>query len=286
MIDFRALPGSLATETRVHVPDPVSRRKFTHYWRVVSSVQRAHSHGPCSEPRSDASLHDPYSPRSLPFRHAPHLPHSLLCCLLAGRLLRPSSLPRPANSHPGWRPGEARHVRRRARRRAARRHGRGARRPVDAGVLRACRRRAPNRRGACARSRQAARADHPEEVFPHGRQLPRARGGVKASRLVARDRALDRLLPERRRDRRPRRADRLSGAPDRGARLRARARSRDLEVRQVVRPRRSSGLHRWVRDLQRHHSARHPASRDALRGVLVLQSDRHVLPARAVDRHA
>ena len=35
VIDFRALPGSLATETRVHVPDPVSRRKFARYWRVV-----------------------------------------------------------------------------------------------------------------------------------------------------------------------------------------------------------------------------------------------------------
>jgi hypothetical protein len=35
LIDFRALPGSLATETRVHVSDPVSRRKFGHYWRVV-----------------------------------------------------------------------------------------------------------------------------------------------------------------------------------------------------------------------------------------------------------
>jgi hypothetical protein len=35
VVDFRALPGSLATETRVHVPDPVSRRKFTHYWRIV-----------------------------------------------------------------------------------------------------------------------------------------------------------------------------------------------------------------------------------------------------------
>jgi hypothetical protein len=35
VIDFRALPGSLATETRVHVPDPVSRRKFGRYWRVV-----------------------------------------------------------------------------------------------------------------------------------------------------------------------------------------------------------------------------------------------------------
>ena len=35
VIDFRALPGSLSTETRVHVPDPVSRRKFAQYWRVV-----------------------------------------------------------------------------------------------------------------------------------------------------------------------------------------------------------------------------------------------------------
>jgi hypothetical protein len=35
VIDFRALPGSLATETRVHVPDPLSRRKFGHYWRIV-----------------------------------------------------------------------------------------------------------------------------------------------------------------------------------------------------------------------------------------------------------
>ena len=35
VIDFRALPGSLTTETRVHVPDPVSRRKFAQYWRVV-----------------------------------------------------------------------------------------------------------------------------------------------------------------------------------------------------------------------------------------------------------
>jgi hypothetical protein len=35
VIDFRALPGSLTTETRVHVPDPASRRKFAHYWRIV-----------------------------------------------------------------------------------------------------------------------------------------------------------------------------------------------------------------------------------------------------------
>jgi hypothetical protein len=35
VVDFRALPGSLTTETRVHVLDPVSRRKFAQYWRIV-----------------------------------------------------------------------------------------------------------------------------------------------------------------------------------------------------------------------------------------------------------
>ena len=35
VIDFRALPGSLVTETRVHVIDPLSRRKFGRYWRIV-----------------------------------------------------------------------------------------------------------------------------------------------------------------------------------------------------------------------------------------------------------
>ena len=58
------------------------------------------------------------------------------------------------------------------------------------------------------------------------------------------------------------------------------------QVRQVVRPGGGGGLHRRLRDLQRHHRARHPAARDALRRVLVLQGDRHVLPARPVDRHA
>ena len=45
-------------------------------------------------------------------------------------------------------------------------------------------------------------------------------------------------------------------------------------------------LHRRLRDLQRHHRARHPAAGDALRRLLVLQGDRHLLPARAVDRDA
>jgi hypothetical protein len=35
VIDFRARPGGLTTETRVHVPDPRARRKFARYWRVV-----------------------------------------------------------------------------------------------------------------------------------------------------------------------------------------------------------------------------------------------------------
>ena len=108
----------------------------------------------------------------------------------------------------------------------------------------------------------------------------------KTRRLVARDRAVDRLLPERRRDRRAGRAGRLSRAPDRGARLRARARGRPQEGRQVVPARGGDGLRRRLRDLQRHHRARHPAARDALRRLQLLQGDRHVLPARAVDRDA
>ena len=48
----------------------------------------------------------------------------------------------------------------------------------------------------------------PEEVLPHGRQLPRAQDRVGERQLVARHRAVDQLLPERRRDHRPRRADR------------------------------------------------------------------------------
>jgi hypothetical protein len=35
VVDFRARPGSLATETRVHIPDPAARKKFARYWRVV-----------------------------------------------------------------------------------------------------------------------------------------------------------------------------------------------------------------------------------------------------------
>ena len=35
VVDHRARPGALTTETRVHIEDPVSRRKFERYWRVV-----------------------------------------------------------------------------------------------------------------------------------------------------------------------------------------------------------------------------------------------------------
>jgi hypothetical protein len=35
VIDFRIGPSLLSTETRVHVPDPVSRRKFARYWRLI-----------------------------------------------------------------------------------------------------------------------------------------------------------------------------------------------------------------------------------------------------------
>ena len=131
------------------------------------------------------------------------------------------------------------------------------------------------------------RADRAEEVLPHGRQLPRARGGVEAGRLDARDRAVDRLLPERRRDRRAGRAGRLPGAPDRGARLRARARGRDPQ-------RRGSGSRRTRRRdyiggyvIFNDITARDIQRREMRSGVFsLLQGDRHVLPARAVDRDA
>ena len=58
------------------------------------------------------------------------------------------------------------------------------------------------------------------------------------------------------------------------------------QARQVVRARGGDGLHRRLRDLQRHHRPRHPAARDGVGRLLVLQGDRHVLPARALDRDA
>jgi hypothetical protein len=35
VVEFRAVPGRLTTETRVHVPDARSRRRFARYWRIV-----------------------------------------------------------------------------------------------------------------------------------------------------------------------------------------------------------------------------------------------------------
>ena len=35
VIDVRAAPGELSTETRVHVAAPAARRKFARYWRVI-----------------------------------------------------------------------------------------------------------------------------------------------------------------------------------------------------------------------------------------------------------
>ena len=65
----------------------------------------------------------------------------------------------------------------------------------------------------------------PEEVLPHGRQLLRPPRGAPGGQLVAPGAQGHRVLPERRRDHRTRRRDRLSRGPDQGARLRARARA-------------------------------------------------------------
>lgn len=35
VLDFRVGPSLLSTETRVHVPDQATRRKFARYWRVI-----------------------------------------------------------------------------------------------------------------------------------------------------------------------------------------------------------------------------------------------------------
>ena len=177
---------------------------------------------------------------------------------------------------------EARDVRRRrgAGRHARRRGDRRPRRADDAAVLRA-RRRGRDRRARRARRHAAARADRPEEVLPHRGQLPRAQDRVEERRLVARHRAVDQLLPERRRDRRAGRAGDLPRAPHRGARLRARARGVLRKPGKWFSPEEAAGLHRRLRDLQRPHRARHPARRDALGRLLVLQGDRHLLPARA-----
>src|SRR5690242_11621253 len=131
---------------------------------------------------------------------------------------------------------------------------------------------------------QAAGANRAEEVLPHRRQLRRPPRGTAGRRLVAPGAQGDRVLPERRRDHRPGLRHRLPGRADQGTRLRARARDHHRQGRQVLRPGRRRGLRRGVHGLQRHHRPRHPAPGDAVRRVLVLQGDRHLLPDRPVDR--
>ena len=77
----------------------------------------------------------------------------------------------PATSWPGCARDEARHLRRGAGGPDRRRGDRRPRRADDAGVVRA-RRLRRDRRAHPAVGGAAARADHPEEVLPHGRQLP------------------------------------------------------------------------------------------------------------------
>jgi hypothetical protein len=38
--ELRVDADAAATETRVHVPDPVSRRRFSLYWRVIRPFRR------------------------------------------------------------------------------------------------------------------------------------------------------------------------------------------------------------------------------------------------------
>src|SRR5579875_1820684 len=78
---------------------------------------------------------------------------------------------------------EARHLRRRQGGAGRWRLGGRARRADDAGVLRARQRRGRDRRDTTARRRDAARPDHPEEVLPHRRKLPRAPRGIDAGEL-------------------------------------------------------------------------------------------------------
>ena len=144
------------------------------------------------------------------------------------------------------------------------------------------------RDGGAARAgrRTAARADRAEEVLPHRRQLRRAPRGAAGRRLVAPGAQGDRVLPERRRDHRAGRRHRVPRGADQGARLRARAGGRDRHGPGKFFGRgRGRVVHRRLHRLQRHHRSRHPAPRDGVGGVLVLEGDRHLLPDRAVDRH-
>ena len=134
----------------------------------------------------------------------------------------------------------------------------------------------------------AARADRAEEVLPHRRQLPRARGGVEA-RSTGRTRSRPGSSSSRTSTRSSARTSRSIYPEHLTEEL-----DYELELavvlaqgRQVVLARGGGGLHRRLRDLQRHHRARHPARARCASGVFsLLQGDRHVLPARPVDRDA
>ena len=160
-----------------------------------------------------------------------------------------------------------------------------ARRAGHAHVLRA--RPAPPRpaRGR-ARRRAPARADHPEEVLPHRRQLPRAPRGVQERQLVAPGAPWIVFFQN---------IDAIIGPDDAIVYPEHLTNELDYELElavvigkagQVLLARGGRGLHRRLPDLQRHHRARHPARGDEVRRLLPLQGDRHVLPDRAVDRHA
>ena len=108
----------------------------------------------------------------------------------------------------------------------------------------------------------------------------------KVVELVARDRAVDRVLPERRRDHRPRRADRLPRAPDQRARPRARAggdhRQGRQALRRATRPRSYIAGYTIFNDI----TARDIQRREMRSGVFSFcKAIDTLLPARTVDRH-
>ena len=134
VIDCRALPGSLATEHEFTFPDPVSRRKFGRYWRIVRPFSGLHPAGRAAS------------------REASRGGGVKLATFGEGRV------------------GEVRG-----------RHDRGSSTSARCGSISSGTVPRATGRGACARGCPPARADHPEEVLPHRRQLPRARGGVEAA---------------------------------------------------------------------------------------------------------
>ena len=120
-----------------------------------------------------------------------------------------------------------------------------------------------------ARRDAAAGADRPEEVLPHGRQLPRAR---RRSRRTSTGRTT--IAPWINFFQN---VDAIVGPDEPVIYPEHLTEELDYELelavvlqegRQVVHARGGDGLRRRLRDLQRHHRARHPARRDALRRLL------------------